>query len=489
MDSLLNEQATMAENDPTFLSSTNVPPTSDLQLAPVTTDGPVSTQPPEVVLPERTLVQQPRWPHPNFGWSLLWCVFFVIMTQVPGAFFVALVLVGLLVFSPDMMKSVNDPADLLKLPIVNAAYAVAFFINVSLVIGFSWLIIRLVVGKDWMRQLAVRRPSLAHTLLALVSLPVLALGGELSYKLLRDSGQVPSISHANPLNLVYFWIAVFVVLGAVLLGARLLAGSGWTRRLASRPTRPADILITAAALPFVVLGILLIYQGLRRAFPASGLESVKLAGMEEMENIIGNWPLGLAVLVIGLGPGIGEELWCRGFLGRGLVGSHGAVLGVLASAFCFGFIHGDPCQGVMAMIMGLWLHFVYLTSRSLLLPMLLHFLNNSLSVVAESLPQLKQVELKPQDTPLSVYLTALLLLGGVAYGLYQSRARLAGKSPEQPLVWRPPFEGVEYPPAESGMRVVHPSLSFPAAALAFGAFLVFVLALTAWIQQVMHYGG
>ena len=141
------------------------------------------------------------------------------------------------------------------------------------------------------------------------------------------------------------------------------------------------------------------------------------------------------------------------------------------------------------MLMGLWLHFVYLTTRSLLLPMLLHTLNNSFAVLITRVPQLQTIEAQPGDVPWIVYVSALLLLLGVAYALYQSRARLAGKSPEQLLVWRPAFDGVEYPPADSGTQVVHPLLSPAAAALAFGGFLLFVLAFAAWLQQVLYSGG
>jgi membrane protease YdiL (CAAX protease family) len=485
MDSLLNEQPFMTENDLPFdppVDGSITPPSSDLQLAPTVNEG-VATQPPDLVLPERSLVHKPRWPHPNFGWSLLWCIFFWGVTQLPGAFIVVLFIAGLFILSPETMKTANNPEDLYKLPAINIAFAIAFFITEVLVVGFSWLVIRLVVGRDWMRQLAVRLPSLAHTLLALASVPVVSLMGDISYDVLRESELAPSISHANPLNLVYFWTAVFVVLGAALLIAWLVAGFGWTHRLAARPARLADLLSAGAVLPVLVLCISLVYVGLSWTIPSSGLEQMKLAGMEEMGKIFTKWPLALAVLVIGVGPGIGEELWCRGFLGRGLVGSHGAVLGVMAASFLFGLIHGDPCQGVMAMVMGLWFHFVYLTTRSLLLPMLLHFLNNSLSVIAVRIPLLQQMEAKPQDLPLEVYVTALLLLGGVAYALYQSRARLGAKSPEQVLTWRPAFEGVEYPPANSGTQVVHPSPSLAAAALSGIAFVLFVSAFAAWLSR------
>src|SRR3954468_23799191 len=126
------------------------------------------------------------------------------------------------------------------------------------------------------------------------------------------------------------------------------------------------------------------------------LSDTGLGGMEEMEKAFGSWPVLLGVFLIGVLPGIGEELWCRGFLGRGLVGTHGVVLGILGTSFLFGLIHVDPCQGTMAMLMGVGLHVVYQLTRSLWMPMLLHFLNNSLAVVmarvAKGMPQVAAID-------------------------------------------------------------------------------------------------
>ena len=399
----------MSENDPAIDPSSTVPPSTELQPS-LSTGGEVAVPPewhPELGLPVRDIAQKPRWPHPNLGWSFLWCLLFLFVTQVPGAVLVGVILAALAILYPDTLPigTLNRPDELYKSPAMNVALGVAFFITELLVIGFSWLVIRLVVGRDWTRQLALRLPGLAHTLLALASFPALVLLANIAYEILRKVLRVPSI---------------------------------------------AD------------LGV---------------------PGMEQMVEVFSKWPWSFAVMVIGLGPGIGEELWCRGFLGRGLVGNYGVVFGVFATSFFFGFIHHDPCQGAMAMLIGLWLHFVYLTTRSLLLPMLLHTFNNSLAVLITRVPQLQYIETQPSDIPVLVYVSALLLMLGVAYALYQSRARLAAKMPEQILAWRPAFPGVEYPPAESGMRVVHPSPSPAAAGLAVACFLLFVLACAAWVVQ------
>lgn len=78
-------------------------------------------------------------------------------------------------------------------------------------------------------------------------------------------------------------------------------------------------------------------------------------------------------------PGLGEELFFRGFLSRGLVAHHGPWLGALITAFYFGAIHLHPIQACGAFTLGLFLQFVFLTTRSLWGAVLLHTANNALA--------------------------------------------------------------------------------------------------------------
>jgi membrane protease YdiL (CAAX protease family) len=388
------------------------PPPADFQPTPAA-DGERPPTPPgwqtEVAVPARPIAQKPRWPNPNFWWSIPWCFLFLYVTQGPGILVASIILVVWILMAPDQFPKEAltnpNPAALLTSKPISVALGIAFFIVELLIISFSLLVIRLVVGRDWMRQLALRRPSAAHTFLALASLPALWLLGNVSYDILHKVLHVPSLSD---------W------------------GVG---------------------------------------------------GMEQATKISLTWPWSFAVLVIGVGAGVGEELWCRGFLGRGLVGNYGVVLGVVATSFFFGLIHMDPCQGTMAMFMGLWLHFVYLTTRSLWLPMLLHFANNSLSILAPRIPHLEFLDAQLGDIPGLVYVSALLLLGAAAYALYQSRARLAPQTPGQICLWRPAYEGVEYPPPDSGMQVVHPMPSPAALALASGSLALLAAAFVSWAQR------
>ena len=103
--------------------------------------------------------------------------------------------------------------------------------------------------------------------------------------------------------------------------------------------------------------------------------------------------------------------------------------GVLLTSLLFGLMHIEPRQVIYAPVMGILLHFVYLTTRSLLMPMLIHTLNNSLSALAvwaeksDATPAwLSAVDAGSQQPSfLLVYLGAVVLLVAVCLGLYFSR--------------------------------------------------------------------
>jgi hypothetical protein len=137
--------------------------------------------------------------------------------------------------------------------------------------------------------------------------------------------------------------------------------------------------------------------------------------------------------------------------------------------------------------MGLILFYTYLMSRSLWIPMLIHCLNNSLSVLMGTLSEEWEEALQPLDTPSSssrvwlVFAAAGWLLVSVGWALYSSRARLVRIDGSQEPPWQPPFAGVAYPPPGSGTAVSHPlpgllpTLAVLAGVLAFGLALVWAL--------------
>ena len=285
-----------------------------------------------------------------------------------------------------------------------------------------------------------------------------------------------------PVLIATFFVAEVVSIALGWLVLRLVAGREWMRHVALCRPGLAHFLFALLLFPAVVL----VGEGVGEL--AKQLPLPHLVELEEFMKQVGNWPWWLAVLIIGFGPGIGEELYFRGFLGRGLVGHYGLVWGMVWTSLLFGIMHLEPLQVIYAPVIGMVLHYVYWTTRSLWLPMLLHMLNNSLGVLGASrnapgrwvFEQLDE-STKQVNHPAFIYGGAIILLVTVGYALYQSRARLEADSPEG-VSWRPAYPGVEYPPAGIGTRVVHPVPSLAAFASAIGGFLFFVLACLAAAQ-------
>lgn len=178
-----------------------------------------------------------------------------------------------------------------------------------------------------------------------------------------------------------------------------------------------------------------------------------LLDLEKTMAIFGKWPWQLGVLLVGVGPGLGEELWCRGFLGRGLVGRYGIVVGILLTSLLFGAIHLEPRQAVTAMAIGIALHLTYLATRSLLVPIMLHMANNSLGILTMHNPALASLDIPAQQIPWHVYFAAALLVATVAVAFYKSRAMLVDDPSSSAPPWDPSFPGVELPPSDSSTRV------------------------------------
>ncbi len=173
--------------------------------------------------------------------------------------------------------------------------------------------------------------------------------------------------------------------------------------------------------------------------PTLGLNLEKQLGAMDIEKVI------IAACFF---PAVGEELLFRGFIGRGLVGRYGRVAGVLITSAIFGAIHLEPLQAIGAFFIGIVLHYVYLTTKSLFVPIMLHFLNNFLAVVAmryaETVP-IPGISAAGEGgevihTPVGILLTSVALLGILCVLFYQTRS--SWRTPDG-HPWR-----IAYPTAE-----------------------------------------
>jgi membrane protease YdiL (CAAX protease family) len=278
-----------------------------------------------------------------------------------------------------------------------------------------------------------------------------------------------------------------LVLSYILL--RLWCGKSWKRKIAltrlPSPTHAALVLIgfpAMIALSAAIEGpISKVVPNLGDILKAVGVPFDMKGANDAISEMVKRAPWGLAIFAVAVSPGICEEVFCRGFLAQGLSGRYRTWAVVAMVSFLFGCLHVDPQQGVGAAILGVAIHFAYVATRSLVVAMVVHFLNNGLAVVQYSdslFPVLDLLDGPFKREPILFVMAALALFGAVAYALYQTRCRLA-PAVEGLQGWQPEgVSGVELPPPNSGTVVTHEPLSPVSAALvavgalAFGVMLV-----------------
>jgi hypothetical protein len=106
------------------------------------------------------------------------------------------------------------------------------------------------------------------------------------------------------------------------------------------------------------------------------------------------------------------------------------------------------------MFLGVFLHLSYLASRSLVVPMMLHVLNNSISISAPHICALGFLNTPATEIPWYCYAAAALSLATVAWAFFVTRCRLIPDVETNQFAWRPAFPGVESPPLWSATRVL-----------------------------------
>lgn len=190
-----------------------------------------------------------------------------------------------------------------------------------------------------------------------------------------STGLLVGLGVAQVLAALYAWILL-----------RNLVGRDWKKQIGiDRLPQWGHLLATLALVPGMVLASNALVamageQGLEGEAAIGGLQ-VGRQVLEDFQRLMGGWPSWAAVLVVAVGPAVGEELFCRGFLGHGLLARHGAVTGVVLTSILFGVMHLVPLQAAYAALLGLVLHGLRLATGSLWAPILAHFANNALSVL------------------------------------------------------------------------------------------------------------
>jgi membrane protease YdiL (CAAX protease family) len=178
----------------------------------------------------------------------------------------------------------------------------------------------------------------------------------------------------------------------------------------------------------------------------------------------GNVPSGILFLGIVLLAPVGEEVFFRGFLGRGLVARYGTAVGIGLTSLVFGALHFENWGKIVGtMVLGIGFHAAYLMTRTLFAPILIHIINNYLAFT-NLLAARGTVAAIPGATLPPSFSVAALGMAGVTLAvfgatLYQTRTRWVLPDGQE---WSPGYAGAEMPPADLGATPVsqraHPVL-------------------------------
>ena len=219
--------------------------------------------------------------------------------------------------------------------------------------------------------------------------------------------------------------ALFVLVPAI----RLRLGRQFRRQLwMQRPQKTQLILALGAVVPLAVLSNT-VYAGCLEGWASliqSRPELLPFSNNDAMELLRGQVSgvsFLVAVVVLALGPAIGEELIFRGVIGQGLIRRRGLLFGVTATCLLFAAAHLFPPHALATIPLALFFHFAYLTTRSLWIPVVLHFCNNALSVTMLKYPTVQQLP----DSPL-VVICSLMYLSVVVTMMWNGRAGQEGRA-------------------------------------------------------------
>ena len=155
--------------------------------------------------------------------------------------------------------------------------------------------------------------------------------------------------------------------------------------------------LTAILMAFGTIALALMLEPLMALMPDMDENLVRT-----MEQLL-DGPLWVSLLSMSVFAPVFEEWMCRGIVLRGLLnysrkgdpGEDGSrrgmtpALAIAISAIFFATIHGNLWQGVSAFILGSFFGYAYYKTGSLKLTMLMHCVNNTVSVLSSKLPAFK----------------------------------------------------------------------------------------------------
>jgi CAAX amino terminal protease family. len=150
---------------------------------------------------------------------------------------------------------------------------------------------------------------------------------------------------------------------------------------------------------------------------------------EQMLNVTTIGGLLINILVMALIPAIGEELTFRSVIQQFLVKTFkNAHVGIFLAAFIFSAIHLQFYGFLPRMLLGLFLGYFFYCSKSIWVPILMHFLNNGTAVIIYYLNNIGKTQAEMDSFGSSqnvgiIVISAILTIGLLVYAWKQKQKK------------------------------------------------------------------
>jgi membrane protease YdiL (CAAX protease family) len=232
------------------------------------------------------------------------------------------------------------------------------------------------VWTVWLVLVTALLASLAAATVVLYAAAIWQSGWGILLSGRRMSGALLEVSE-SPAGILSTVFATMVVFSGAAVTAAFVSPVPWRERLRLRAARisPFGLLLHVAGVLTigVVFGALLSLGVLP--------ESPALAGLGEFVAGLSGATLAAAVVVIGIAPGIAEELLFRGYIQTRFCQRWGVGWGILWTSVLFGVMHLDLIHGLFAFGLGIYLGYLTEWTGSIVPAMVCHAVNNTISTL------------------------------------------------------------------------------------------------------------
>lgn len=224
----------------------------------------------------------------------------------------------------------------------------------------------------------------------------------------------------------------FLLIGVSMLGAlllllplvRLRLGKNYREVIGWRTPRHEEaIFALATVIPIAVLGDL-VYEHSKGWWSSSLFRSFIDEGFQLPLSLIHasaqtvSYPV--LIVSLALAPAMAEEIVFRGIIGRSLTKQFGVWFGSVVTVCLFAAAHTEPAHALATVPIAILLQFLYLKTKTIWIPVFVHFCNNLLAVTVSRFDHWFELEVS-NELAVVFFCYLILLLVLFEYRLRQLR--------------------------------------------------------------------